>query len=189
MKNTLPILLLIVSAGLLYFYILPRYDRVQALSLERDRYDDILSKSAELREIRRVLKDNLENVPPVALERLEKAIPSGLDVPQGGLDIPQLILDFNNLAVQRGIIIRNISTSNVMTDGRRGGESKPTQPYTVLAINFNIQVPYSNLITFLKDIETSLRIMDVVSLSVKTGEVEPLLQGYELTIHTYWFNK
>jgi Tfp pilus assembly protein PilO len=181
MKNILPTLLFILSAALLFFYVFPRYDRVQALSLERDRYDDVLSKSAELREIRRVLKENLENIPPPALERLEKTIPSGLD-------IPQLVLDLDSLAVQRGIVMRNIKTVEVMAAGRRGGEAEIAQPYTVLATSFTFQAPYSNLVAFLEDLETSLRIMDVISLNIRVDESEPLLQGYDLTVYTYWFN-
>ncbi|TSC59434.1 MAG: Uncharacterized protein G01um1014107_341 [Parcubacteria group bacterium Gr01-1014_107] len=180
MKNILPILLLVLSALLFYFYIGPRYSKIQALSLERENYDDILSKSAELREIRRELQDKLNNLSPAVLERLEKTTPRGTD-------IPQLVLDLDSLALKHGIIMRQISTQETEGTGR-GRQTESPKSYKMLAVTFHFEASYANLTSFLKDLETSARIIDVVSLKVNPNKEEPLIQSYDLTLHTYWLN-
>jgi Tfp pilus assembly protein PilO len=180
MKSILPIILLAVSVGLFYFYMRPQYANLAELRLERGRYEEVLSKSAELRVIREELRNKLESFSGTDLEKLEKTLPEGSD-------IVQLVLDLDSLAVKRGIVMRNIKTSDVSEKvGRRGIEVESNEPYKVIAITFSFQSLYSNFVSFLRDLETSLRIMDVVSINIDPNTEQPLLQDYDVTINTYW---
>src|SRR3989344_894211 len=178
MKNFLPIILIIVSIVLGYFYLKPKYSEVVGLRLERDGYDQVLDKSVELRQIRDELSAKIDSFPQSDLDRLERMMP-------GEVDVVQLVLDMNNMAVKHGIIMRDIKSSEISdTPARRGEAARPQTPYKVLALSFSFESLYNNLGPFLRELEQSLRIMDIASVSVKPSKTQPsILQDYELTVH------
>ena len=183
MKNGVPIFLIIVSAGLSYFYVMPQYESVKELRRESKEYDDLLTKALELREIRQELSKRLNQIPPEDLDKLQKMLPEKVD-------LSQLVLDIDNLALSEGIIIRDIDTDDLSegsSASRRSGSSSETQgPYKVVNISFKFESTYANAKTFLDKLESSLRIMDVSSLKVSKNEKNPSRQNYEMVVRTYW---
>jgi Tfp pilus assembly protein PilO len=180
MKNFLPLILIIASIGLGYLYLKPKYFEFVELRLERSGYDEVLDKSVELRQIREELSEKLSSFSQSDLDRLERMMPAEVDV-------VQLVLDMNNMAVKHGIIMRDIE-ANELSDSptRRGVPASPPTPYKVLTLSFTFESLYNNLSPFLKELEESLRIIDIVSVNIAPNKTQPILQDYKLTIHTYW---
>lgn len=182
MKNIIPILIIIATIGLSYIYVFPQYRNIKTLWADGRSYDDVLTKSAELRQMRGELRERLGNFSSADLDRLSKMMPAGDD-------IVQLILDLDNLARRYNILMQNIKTSEDgdQTTGNRNTTSEPpSTPYKVISISFNFDGTYLNMLSFLRDIEDSLRIMDVASIKVKTNKDAPEIQNYEFLINTYW---
>ena len=177
MKNTLPIFLIAVALGLFYLYISPKYSEIGTLQAERDNYDEILSKSVELRQIRAELGEKTSRFSESDLAKLDKMIPVQMD-------LVRLILEVDSLALQHAIVIHDIETSS--TDDEVGGETeRAPSEYKTLALTFGFETDYSNLGGFIKDIEDSLRIMDLVKIEVSTNKERPSFQDYQMTLNTY----
>lgn len=180
MKSYLPILLIVASVGLGYLYLRPMYFDVTDLRKESQRYDDVLSKSVELREVREQLSVKLESFSPADLENIEKMIPENLD-------IVHLILDMNNVAIRHGIVMQDINSNQVSSrNNRRGASPSSDEKYETMAVNFMFQSQYENFTNFLRDLEESLRVIDVVSMDINPVTADPNTQLYQLTVHTYW---
>ena len=54
-------------------------------------------------------------------------------------------------------------------------------------MSFKVSAPYENFVKFMKDLEQSLRIVDVTALSFKANANN--IYDYSVSIKTYWLKK
>lgn len=195
MKNSFPILLIIVSIGLFYLYINPQYKIVKDLRAEKAGYDEVLDKSKELRQLRSELAEKYGRISADDLDTLQKMIPEKTD-------LVRLVLEIDNIALKSGISIKGIKASEYggTQSSRRGNveaDQSTGKKYKTLAVTFSWISKYDNVTDFLRELETSLKIIDIVSVKVGgTGAKSPSSketsspneQDYDMTIHTYWLN-
>ncbi len=183
MRNFFPIIIIAATIGLVYIYVWPQYNNLKTLMADGRNYDEILAKSAELRQIRENLREVIRDLPSAELDRLAKMIPAGSDN-------VQLILDVDNLARRRGIVLENFKSSFSEDEvaAGRGAEASPgaSSLYNTMTLTFKFGASYENLLLFLRDLEDSLRIMDILSIKVKTDSERPTVQNYEMSLRTYW---
>ena len=181
---------LIAAVGVFTLYTQPAYDNVQALQKEIAGYDQALDKAAELQEIKAALLERRKAFDPEDLDRLEKMLPNHVDN-------VRLILDLDRLAGHYGMALQNVVVSDPASasggDTVIGSASGGDQKYDSLTLKFATRGTYSNFVKFLEDLEASLRIVDVVSLSLGAeGGSSQLSRSsdnayrYEIAIRTYW---
>jgi len=179
MRNTLPIVLIIAAVGLFYFYISPQYAKIGTLQTERDNYDEILSKSVELRQIRAELAEKIDRFEEADLAKLDKMIPIDMD-------LVKLVLEVDSLALKHAIVINEIeASSNDNAEGSVEKSEMASRGYKTLTLSFQFNTDYSNLDGFLKEIENSLRIMDIVKIELHTDKERSSFQDYSMTLNTY----
>lgn len=181
MKNALPIFLVAVIIGLFYQYITPQYKHVRELQLERDGYNEIILKAAELRQVRSELETKVGQFSEEELESLEKMLPNDID-------LVHLVLEVNSIALKNGIIMNNIVAEEKKVDvsGNGSDQEMVRKDYNTLALSFEFETSYKNLKTFLPELERSLRVMDIVSLDIVSNEEQRTIQNYNMTIETYY---
>ncbi len=179
MRGFTPLILIAVSLAAFFFYVHPQYQKIQAYRTEASQYDEVLTKAAELKRIRAELSSKYSTFSPSDLDRLGKLIPEKVD-------IARLILDLNGVASRYAIEIKNISTSEATQKESSIGKSKP---YRVSTISFDFETSYEGMLRFVADLEQSLRLVDVLSLSLKPGTnpTSPIYT-YSITLQTYWLN-
>lgn len=181
MRNALPIFLIVVVVGLFYQYIMPEYKQIVELQTERDGYDEVLAKADELRIIREELEQKVSRFSDEDLEKLEKMLP-------GEMDLVRLVLEVDNIALKNGIVIREIQAEEKDEKLPQSGSGEPLSPkkFQTLSLSFQFKTGYANLIKFIPKIESSLRIMDIVSIKLTSDEEQRSVQNYQMTIDTYW---
>lgn len=182
----------VIAVSVFAFYTRPAYDRVRGLQQEIVGYNQALDKAAELQELRQTLLSRYNSFDPGDLDRLHKLLPDHVDN-------VRLILDLDSLAARHGFSLQNVVISNP-TQGESGRSASAVigatgQQYDSLTFGFGTQGTYQDFVVFMEDLERSLRIVDLVSLSIgrapapKEAEVaavvEPYYQ-YNVTIRTYW---
>lgn len=176
-----PIFLILAAAGIFYGYVNPNYrgDNVPAsivkLMEEREKYGEALDNSNNFIAERNKLVEKNNNLSGNDLERLKKFLPDHIDN-------ARLIIDIDGIASRYGLNIRNININNNV-DGK-GALGPDNNPYGTLAFKFNVIAPYDKFKLFLKDLEDSLRIIDVVGVSFASTETG--YYDYGVTIKTYW---
>ena len=176
MKIFIPVFLLIVSVGLFLGYTDPTYKDIKSLVAEEQKFDDALNKSKELQEARDTLLSRYNEFSPSDLEKLRKLLPDNVDN-------VRLILDIDGIASRYGMRTKNVATtrSAASAEGVIGTTGKS---YDTVTLSFSVTATYQNIISFLKDIEKSLRIVDVTELSLKDSKGS--LYEYNISVETYW---
>lgn len=183
MFRTLISLVCLVAAGAIFFmYTQPTYDSVKKVNTQVAQYDAALSKASELQQRKQQLLSVYNTFDPSDIERLQKLLPDHVD------NI-RLILDLDSLAGKHAMAIQNVAVSSAASAQSQtstlGSVSASKQHYDSLTIKFTTQASYETFQQFLTDLEESLRIVDLISLSI-TRTSDPSVYTYDITLRTYW---
>lgn len=185
MKAFFPFILIIIAIGLFFFQINPLYTKVKELRAEAREYDEALRTADKLKEIRTELSARLESFPKAQLERLDHFLPRRLDT-------IRVILDTDGIAARNGVRIENMSVSDSSPkDGKESGA--PGISYNVVDVSFSFSSTYAQGVQFIQDIQRSLRLMDVVGMTVKssskTAISSDVFYDFDLKLQGYWVNR
>lgn len=185
-KSVISVVGILAAFGIFFFYTKPTYDSAQGQRAQIAEYDAALVKANELQERKQALLKKYNDFQPEDRDRLQKLLPDHVDN-------VRLILDLDNIASRRGMAMQNVTVSTPgagqTTQTAVGTISSSKQKYDVLTTKFSTQGTYAAFQQLITDLETSLRIVDLVNLKVSqsaaAGGAEPLY-GYEVTLRTYW---
>lgn len=197
MKFISSILLIIISALILFFIVKPLFNDVKQLQTNVSTYNTALNNSTELQKTRDSLLNAYKNIKIEDKDRLSHLLPSTID------NIP-LILEIEKIANLHGMPLNNIKFEPKNSDSRDlaisnnvvVSETNPVDvlPYNIFPMDFIIQGEYDTFIDFLKDLENNLRLLDIKAISfsvpsalaVSSGNINPNIYNYTLKIETYW---
>ena len=162
MKLTFPIIIVVVCLGVYFLYINPTAMEVKTLSAKRVEYLTALEKSKELKVKRDAVLVDYNNISSDNIDRLNKIIPDTFN--------PVLFVnDMNVLASKYGMTVKDFRVDNPETPTRDAIITQPQgKTYKTTVITFRLDAPYSQFQGFLNDLESSLRLVDVTSLSVRS---------------------
>lgn len=179
MKAFAPFILIAIAIGLFFFKVNPEWQNVKALQAEAGQYNEALEVVKELRELRVELQKNLDNFPTEDLSKLEKFIPDNFDT-------IRLTLDISSLASRHSIQLKDIKTSEMPASVTARPDQGGMLSYNAGNLEFSFDASYQNALLFLEDVERSLRLTDVVGLSVKTSTASAYT--FDVKLQTYWIN-
>jgi Tfp pilus assembly protein PilO len=181
MKSLTSLFLIAISVGLFYLHIDPRYQTVQQLQIQQEQYQDALDKASELSVVKDELLTKYNNLPQEDLQKLSRIVPDKVNS-------VKLITDINEVGAKYGIPIESIKVVEEQVDnGAQIVDEISLKPYVTTAISFKFSASYRDLVSFLKDLEKSLQIIDISS--VKFGlakDDKSQLYDYDVVINTYW---
>lgn len=190
MKTIIAGIGLVFVVAAFFFYTKPAYDGTLAAREAIAEYDRALQKATELQELKQQLLSRYNALDPAQIDRLHKLLPDHVDN-------VRLVLDLDNLALQYGLALENV----IVDQADPGDESKKvigggaSIDYDSLTMRFSTNGTYPNLVSFMENLEKSLRIVDLVSLSLETtGLTQPAVGGnppepvyrFSITLRTYW---
>ena len=178
MKNTTALFLIVLSIGLFYAFTNPMYQKAQGSAATASEYRNVIDNIDEIVETRDKLLATYNSLPRAEIERLAKILPENVDT-------VRLALDLDTIASRYGISIGDVAISK---DAEKNAEQvvlpsgNRTFQRTLVTVSFVSN--YENFRLFLEDLEKSLRIMDVKSVSFQATDTG--LYEHDLTIETYW---
>jgi hypothetical protein len=192
-RNTTALLLVVLAIGIYFSFTRGQLTRNKAIKAVNDEYSSAIRNAQELIRIRDEVLNQYKAISAEDQVRLDKMIPSTVD------NI-RLIIDLKNIALRHGFSLKNIkATASPTTPGAGpgaiagvgGGPSKVAglgnPSLDTVSVSFTASAPYLQYLSFLQDVEASLRIMDVTRLGVKAED-----SGiYEFTteLKTYWLRQ
>lgn len=206
MRFIIPTILLIISIAMLsvlfsqsatksislggWSLAVPSYPQIKELQAEKTQYESALANSRKLQEERDTLGKKYNAIPPESLNRLSKFIPDSAD------NI-RLIIDIQRIAQAYGL-----SLSSIRYDaGQTSAAPAPLAPaapsavaaasndYGTFNLEFSVSASYENFLKFIKDLESSLRLVDIQSITFTTDTSSPIDTGrtlYTVKLSTYW---
>lgn len=178
MKNNTSIVLLLLSIGLFYTFTKDQYKEVKQLSALAGEYKDVLENVSRIVELRDNLLSTYSAIPKTEIERLNKVLPDHVDT-------VRLALDLDGMASRYGISIKNIQA---LAQGSESSNAiilpERASAYDKVTVSFSFISNYENFMRLLADIEKSLRIMDVKTVSFLASDIG--LYDHQVSVETYW---
>jgi len=181
MNRFFPVVALIIAIGLFFGYINPtRTGFIAATKAQIDSYDAALEAAERFKERENELIIAKANIPSDGLARLETFLPDGVDN-------VQIILDLNTLAARSGVTLSDFDTTaptGENTPTEIGFEQDSQGPVDSIELTISATGTYASFRSFLDGIESSLRLLDVVAVSVDDSATG--VYTYDMTVRLYW---
>lgn len=182
MKGLTPIILILVSVGVFFFFIDPQKKELDNLILEKNKNDQTIERARDLRQARGKLQESYNRISEDERRKLSQIVPDTVDN-------VRLILDINNIANKYGIVLKGISISGgpiqESTEVNRGaGANGSGQLFGTIQLSFSFSASYDIFKLFLKDLEDSMRLVDITDFTVSSSDSN--FYNYSITLNTYW---
>lgn len=172
-KLILAIIMFIGAGALIFVYVSPTYTEANKVKSEIAVYQQALEKATEVQELKRGLLAKLNDFSGANVERLEKMLPDHID------NI-HLVLDLDGMATARGL---SLSAVSVQREGGNAKEKKDSgvalagalqeqRKYQSVILQFSVVATYADMLAFMRDIERSLRLVDLVSLKIGSAQTQ-----------------
>lgn len=193
---------LIIAAIMFFTLDKPLYEKITSLKVDVDVYNKALASTTELQQTRDELVENYKSISQEDKDRLEHFLPSSVN------NI-QLILEIEKLANRNGMPIKDIefegeNKTNSQQKAKTSKDSgqkddQESLSYGVFPLVFAVDGKYDNFVSFLKEVELNLRMVDVkgVSFSVpqegssavsvqKSDSKDPNIYSFKVDADIYW---
>ncbi len=192
MNRNITAIILLFLAGAIYFtYTSGLWNDAMTVKAMNDQYTGAIDSAKKLISVRDAVLKEYNNIAPQDQAKLDKMLPSSVD------NI-RLIIDLNNVALQHGFSLSNITaaadtsktgTAAPSTSGTSNGNTliASTPTLDTVAISFSVTAPYQQFISFMQDLEANLRIMDVTHLSVAANDTGTYT--FNVQMNTYWLRQ
>lgn len=178
MRLFIPIILIVAALGLFVVYTNPAYQATKALSAQVAAYNDALDKSKELRSVRDQLLSKRNTFASDDVQKLQEVLPDNVD------NI-RLIIDINNIASRHGLALGGVNIGDI--GGKKNTLAAGSSgPVGKVDVGFTVTTSYDGMLSFLNDLEHSLRLVDVEKLSFTAGANDS--STYTFGIRTYWLH-
>lgn len=180
MKGIIPIICVVVAGGLFYWYIDPTYAAIKELRAEEATLNAALDRALELQDTRDQLLSRYNTFAPNDLTRLEKFLPDHVDN-------VRLVLDMDSIASRYGMRVRNVSIEDptrTQAAAAAGIIGPDESAYESMVVSFTVSGRYDTFRQFMADLEHSLRLVDVVSLSFTSTDNS--VYDFTVGLRTYW---
>jgi Tfp pilus assembly protein PilO len=200
MKNMTPLILIIVSVGMFFFFIDPKYQDIKTLQAEIQENNKIVDIAKQLTNRKTQVENQYNQISSAEKSDLEKLLPDAIDN-------VRLILDINNIAETTGVLIKDMDIktqqeptasntlissegfdSSIFSTNDSALQYVDSTKIGVMSFSFSATAQYSNFIEFLSQLERSKRIMDIRSIEImrETNESGTTFFDYKVTFDTYW---
>jgi Tfp pilus assembly protein PilO len=194
LRFILPMILIGLSITGFVVFVSPTMGEISTLKSQIASYDKALDNSKSLDIEREKLTKKYNSIDPNNLTKLEKLLPDNVD------NI-RLILEVEKLASPYGMVLRDVKYDTIKkteedkqpTEVFQGGDTNiPTQSdYGTWDLEFSTEGSYTNFLSFLRDLESNLRIVDISSIQFSSvtgaGINTPVdVYKYGFKVKTYW---
>ncbi len=213
-----PIILILISVELVFTVINPKYNDIQALQKKNADYDAAIAQSNLLISQRDKLLTKYNSFKGEDLKRLEKLLPDNIDNVRLIIDINSITSKYGvsiaNVKLstsgdnQTASTAGGAATTPGAPTGATGaagtaGKAAPAtianvaaavpvdvgQSYNAMILNFSVTTSYSTFLAILADLQRSLRVLDVNSISLKAGDSSSDQYEFDLGVKTYWLKQ
>ncbi len=182
MRLLIPIVLVASAIGLFVLFTNPQYQETKSLQAQVTAFDDALTKTQELRASRDKLLSKRNTFSAENIQKLERILPDNVD------NI-RFVIDINSIAARRNLTLKNVSLGTLSDSKAQRGAlavGASGDPVGSAQISFSLAANYDDFLAFIQDLEHSLRLVDVETITLKSGLTG--INEYDLSIRTYWLH-
>jgi len=191
MKNITSLILIILAVGLFFTYTNSEIQGMKSIQVSNASYLMAIQNSQQLIAERDKVLATYNTLTDQEKANLNKILPDNIDN-------VRLIIDMNNIASRHGIILQGLSTSADGSGSAGGGGSgassnansvinPSSDTVNSVSVSFGFSSSYANFLSFMKDVESSMRVLDISSMSVTANPTGTY--NYSMQLQTYWLSQ
>lgn len=149
-----------ICVSMYFIYMKPTYSVINQRQAKFAEYENVLSKVKEIKTKRDDLSSKYSNISQSDLDRMSKMIPKNFVTENYVNEISAIAVTHGMKISKIGVFVPVPSDQNAPSTDFEGGIVTITSKFTVTGT-------YDQFLSFLKDLETSLRLIDVTGLAAK----------------------
>lgn len=184
MRTLTPVLSIIIAVLLFVFFTQTQFAEIGAIQKEIEEY---ASATEQYNTFSALLQQKLStktNQSVYDSERLDTLIPATLDS-------ARLIVDLEKITQNNSLLFGNVTVEgddSVAVRGSSNSESEVTEELDTVDVSFEVIGTYVQFKNFLRDLERSLTLFEVIDLKYSVTEDSPF-QQFALTVRSYGLPK
>jgi len=170
LKILIPIILIIVSLLIAFFYIKPLYVDIIKTNNKKAQIEDAIQKTEEIDVALSDLQSNLDSISDINLDKIDAMLPYKID------EVRYLDM-INSLAQSYNLPIEGLNISGLNDADNSGGSfftkvssDTGTKEIEVISIEFSASSTYEEFKEFLVVLERSLVLLDINSISLSPSQ-------------------
>ena len=178
-KNIIVLISILIFVAILLLLDLPAYNKVVFFRSEIKNYQNFLKEKEELLVKVNQLKQSYES----RKDEIDKAY----YVLPLEKDIPNLIVQFEALVSENGLVLESINFKEAAAKTTATGE-KIVKGYKTLDVSLKAGGSYQSFVAFLQALEFNIRLMDIKSIdfsAAQTGD-ESSLFTFDISLEVYY---
>lgn len=182
MKALVPIILLVLSGGVFFGYTDGAYTEIKGLQAQKATYEDALNNAKIATKKFDTLQQLYNSIPPEEVGKIAEFLPDNID------NI-RLILDISNIASRHGMVLKTVSIDKSGATGSKAVSTDPSAQESgvgTISLSFTVNTTYDGFLAFIKDVEKSMRLVDIISLTAKAPDAGKAASDYGVSVKTYW---
>lgn len=179
MRYFFPTILILASIGVFVWLINPLYSDIGTLEQEAASFNAALAKSKELQTVRDELLSKYNTFSTGDLDRLGRMVPDNVDN-------VRLIMDINNVAARYNMSLKDTKIT-IVDESKSGLLGPDRKKYGSVQLEFSVTGPYGIFLSFLGDLERSLRIVDILGLTFSSASKD--FYDFNVILQTYWLKQ
>jgi|SRR3989344_2593631 len=182
-KNITPLILIVLALGIYFTFTRSKLDELKSIRSVNAQYQEAIDNSEKLVKKRDEVRDTYNKITQDDRESLEKMLPDNVDN-------VRLIIDVNGVAARHGLALKGIKTStsddknSSKPSTQSGNTAKGSNTYDTVTLTFSVATNYQTFINFLRDLEASLRIMEISKITLDANDEG--IYDYGVEIKTFW---
>jgi Tfp pilus assembly protein PilO len=182
MKSFTSLIVIIVCVLAYFLYIGPAYSSTQTLLTQKNNYDQILIQTKATISKRDQILASYNSISADNLSRLSKIIPANFNP-------VTFVSHLNTVANKYGLVIDSMQ---IVQQANDSGQvvATVTNSYKTQNVDFSVKGQYASVMSFLKDLESGLDLVDVTTLSLKrdSSDKNGSTFDFEISLNTYSLN-
>jgi len=177
MKILLPILLIGAAVGIFFGYTDSHYRDTLVKKDKADQIGQAKQNAYALNQQRQKLTEMRNKISDFDVNKISKMLPDSVEN-------VGLIIEINNISKKNGMGDIKNPQINQGASGKTAAKGVDSSKYGALSMSFNVTGTYDQFLMFLQDLETYVRLVDVIGLSFTASKDGRY--SYNITIQTYW---
>ena len=190
MKFIFPSILIAIALGVFLSFVNPTYQEIKVLKANSAVYDSALTNSQRLQEQRDALSAKYRTFPTENLDKLSKLLPDNVDNIRLIIDVQQMAqtygMSISSIKFDSTATVNTPAAGNQMAAANAGDIRDAQKDYGTFNLEFSTTGSYDSFLKFLKDLETSLRVTDIQSISFSSDQDTKTGYTYVVKLKTYW---
>jgi len=188
-RNITALILIVLAVGIYFTYTSGQITVLNSIQAENNQYISAINNAKKLINLRDSVLNQYNAISDSDKARLDKLVPDNVDN-------VRLIIDISGIASRHGVTAAGITTS-ADTNSSAAGSTAPktglnpvvagTSGLSTVTVSFSVTTTYDNFIVFLQDLERSLRILDVTSITLSASANGTYTYG--VALNTYWLKQ